>query len=189
MECKSTFTKSQSELSSRRRQASAFTLIEVMVAFALSLIVATVVAALIFYSARSYVTMGNYTEMGQKSQMALDKMSKEIRQAKLVTGCTTNSITLKNPDGTSFSFSYDADARKMQRTSGTKKSTYLMDCDSLTFWVFQHTMKSNTFDCYDPAYLTNARVVQVTWRCSRQILGKKATTESVQSSKIVLRNH
>ena len=50
-------------------------------------------------------------------------------------------------------------------------------------------MKSNTFDCYDPAYITNARVIQVTWRCSRPILGKKATTESVQSAKIVLRNH
>jgi type II secretory pathway component PulJ len=174
---------------SYRRQASAFTLVELMVAFTLSLLVGTVIAALLFYSTRSYVTMGNYTEMGARSQMALDKMSKEIRQANQVVGCTTNSITLKNPNNSTFTFSYDAASRKMQRTSGAQKSTYLLDCDSLAFWVFQHTMKSNTFDCYDPAYLTNARVVQVTWRCSRPILGKKATTESVQSSKIVLRNH
>jgi hypothetical protein len=50
-------------------------------------------------------------------------------------------------------------------------------------------MKSNAFDCYDPAYITNARVIQVTWNCSRKILGKKATTENMQAAKITLRNH
>ena len=50
-------------------------------------------------------------------------------------------------------------------------------------------MISNTFDCYDSANLTNARVIQVTWNCSRNIMGKKATTDNVQSAKIAIRNH
>jgi len=37
--------------------------------------------------------------------------------------------------------------------------------------------------------VTNARVIQVTWNCSRQIRGTKATTESVESATITLRNH
>ena len=50
-------------------------------------------------------------------------------------------------------------------------------------------MISNTFDCYLPAVVTNARVIQMTWKNSRTILGKKATTESVQSARIAIRNH
>jgi len=61
-------------------------------------------------------------------------------------------------------------------------------CDSLQFWIYQHTPRSNSFDCYDPAYVTNARLVQVTWTCSRQMLGVKANTELVESAKIALRN-
>jgi hypothetical protein len=32
-----------------------------------------------------------------------------------------------------------------------------------------------------------AKLVQVTWVCSRSILGKKVNTESVQSAKVVIR--
>ena len=59
----------------------------------------------------------------------------------------------------------------------------------MKFWIYQHTMKSNTFDCYDTAALTNARVIQMTWKCSREILGRTATTDNVQSAKIAIRNH
>ena len=50
-------------------------------------------------------------------------------------------------------------------------------------------MKSNSFDCYDVATVTDARVIQVNWKSSRDILGKKATTESVQFAKISIGNH
>src|SRR5262245_43314275 len=118
------------------RRASGYTFVEMMVASAIAVMVATMVASLIFFSTRSYVTMGNYTEMGQRSQMALDKMSKEIRQAREVTAFTTNSITFLNSDGTSFTFAYDPGKRTLSRATKTKKTVYLSDCDSLRFNVY-----------------------------------------------------
>ena len=181
MECKNTYIKPQNR--------AAFTLIELMVATALSLVVATAIALLAYFSSRSFVAMTHYTEMGQASQLALDKMALEIRQAHKLTAYSTNSLTFADISGNPLQFTYDPTARTLVRVRGGTTTTYLTDCDALQFWIYQHTMKSNTFDCYDPAYLANARVIQVTWKCSRPILGMRATTDNAQSAKITLRNH
>ena len=187
MECKNTST--------RPGRRDAFTLVELMVASALALVLLTAVATFSYFSSRSFVTMADYTDMNQQSQYALDKMIKEIRQVDQLTACTTNvsgeinSLTFQDANGNSLQFTYDANARELRRVSGGQTNTLLTDCDTLRFWIYQHTMISNTFDCYDPAYVTNARVIQVTWNCSRNIMGKKATTDNVQSAKIAIRNH
>ena len=172
-----------------RRQA-AFTLVEMMVASSLGLMLATVIAMIAFFSSRSFVAMADYTEMNQRSQFALDKMSKEIRQARQLTAYSTNreSLTFANADGNPLSFTYSPTARRLVRVSGGQTNSLLTDCDALQFRIYQHTMISNTYDCYDVASVTNARVIQVNWKNSRQILGKTATTESVQSAKIAIRN-
>ena len=181
MECKNT--------SIRPRRPAGFTLIELMVASALALVVATAIAMLSYFSSRSFMVMANYTNMNQRSQFALDKMSKEIRQTRRLISYSTNSLTFQDSSGNPLQFTYNPGARKLVRLSGGQTTTYLTDCDALRFSIYQHTMKSNSFDCYDVASLTNARVIQVNWKNSRQILGKKATTQSVQSAKIAIRNH
>lgn len=179
MECKNTSI-------SRRR--AGFTLIELMVATALSMVVATAIGLLAFFSSRSFVAMTNYLEMAQFSRLALDKMSMEIRQAGRLTVYATNSLTFQDVNGNPLRFTYDSGSRRLFRISGGVTNTYLTECDALRFWIYQHTVVSNTFDCYAPAYVTNARVIQVNWKCSRPILGTKATTDSVLSATIVLRN-
>ena len=181
MDCKSTYT-------SARGQA-AFTLIEMMTASALGLLVATVLATFFYFSTRTFAAMNNYTEMNQLSQMALDKMSKDIRQARQLTSYSTNSLAFSDVNGNSLQFTYNPGARTLVRVGGGQTTTYLTQCDALQFWIYQRTPISNSFECYDPAYVTNARVIQVTWNCSRQIRGTKATTESVESATITLRNH
>ena len=185
MDCKSTYTYISA------RGPAAFTLVELMVASALGLLVATAIAMLAYFSSRSFVAMANYTDMNQSSRLALDKMSKEIRQARQLTSYATNSLTFQDVNGNSLQFTYNSPGhpRELVRVSGGQTTSYLTNCDSLQFWIYQQTMKSNTFDCYDPAYVTSARVIQVTWICSRKILGIKATTETVQSAQIVMRNH
>jgi len=180
MECKSMYI--------RDREQAAFTLVELMVASTLSLLLTTAIATFAFFSTRSFVAMANYTEVNQRSQLALDKMSKEIRQASQLTAFSTNSLTFANADGNPLSFTYTPNTRRLERVSEGQTNTLLSDCDSLQFSIYQHTMKSNSFDCYD-ANVTDARVIQMNWKSSRDILGKKATTESVQSAKIVIRNH
>lgn len=181
MDCKSTFI--------RPKGRAGFTLVEIMVATSLGLMAVTVVLALSYYSSRSFVAMTNYTDMGLLSQLALDNMSRQIRGAQTVTAFSTNSISLLDSAGNPFQYTYDPAGKTLSYISGGQTNVYLTECNSLEFWIYQHTPQSNTFDCYSPAYVTNARLVQVTWTCARQILGADATTESVESAEIALRNH
>ena len=181
MDCKITST--------NRRPTAAFTLPEILVSSALGLIVLLVVGALSVYSGRSFVAIANYVGLDQDSQLALDKMSREIRQAHRLVEFSSSRLTFEAGDKQQFTFSYDPNARTLVRTSGEATNVYLTDCDSLEFAKYQRTTISNTFDAYEPAYVTNTRLIQVTWTCSRTILGAKMVTDSVQSTKVVLRNN
>jgi len=160
-----------------------------MIASALSLLAAAAVAILFMFSMRSFAVMANYANMNQASQLALDKMSKDIRQARSLTAYSTNSLTFLDVNGNSLQYTFDPAKTTLVRVSGGVTTTYLTNCDSLNFWIYTHTPISNTFDCYTPANVTNTRVIQMTWHCARTIFGAKTTTESVESATLALRNH
>lgn len=181
MECKTTC------IEIRRR--GAFTLLEVLIASALAVVVGGAIAAFTLFSSRTFVYMADFTDMNQSSQFALDEMSRQIRQAKELTSYSSNSLTFLDATNGNLQFSYDPSARTLVQTSGGKDITLLTDCDSLQFAVYQHTMISNTFDCYSVSATNNTRVIQVDWTCSRDVYGKKAATETVETAEIVMRNH
>jgi prepilin-type N-terminal cleavage/methylation domain-containing protein len=170
------------------RGRAAFTLVELMVASAVALMVATAIATFAYFSSRSFMIMANYTNLNQRSQFALDKMSKEIRQALRLTSYSTNSLTFVDANGNTNQFTYNPSARKLVRVSGGQIATYLTECDALQFSIYQHTVKDKSFDCYNPSSVASAQVIEMKWKCSRQIRGSKATTEGVQSAKITMRN-
>ena len=172
-----------------RQPQRGFTLIEVMVASSLGVIVMTVVGMLSWYSSRSFAATANYVSLDQSGQLALDKMSREIRQARSLTTFSPTSLTLLDVDNHPLQFTYDPDRKVLLRISGEQTNVLLTGCDSLQFSKFQRNAISNTFDAYEPAFVTNTKLIQVTWSCSRSILGAKVNSESLQSSKITLRNH
>ena len=155
----------------------------------LSGIVVAVIAMITYFTSRSFVAATNYTDMALRSRMALDNMSRTIRQARQVTAYATNSITLLDASGNSVQYTLNPATQTLINVSGGKTNTYLTGCSSLKFWLYQRTAVSNSFGCYLPAYLTNAKLVQVTWLCSRQILGANVNNEVVESASICLRNH
>lgn len=173
--------------SPRRRRA--FTLVEVMVATALSLMAVTVMALVAYFTSRSFVAATNYTDMALLSRMALDNMSRTIRQSRQVTAYSTNSITLLDANGNSVQYTLNPATGTLISVVGGATNTYLTSCNSLQFWIYQRTPKSNSLSCYTPAYVTNAKLVQVTWSCSRQIFGVNVNNEIVESASICLRNH
>lgn len=177
------------KITSIKPAGSAFTLIEVLVASALSLTLATIIALFYYFSLRSFASMTNYADMNQHSQMAVDKISKDIRQARSLTAYSTNSLTFLDVNSNSLQFTYDPSRRIFVRVSGGVTTTFLTNCDFVQFWIYQHTPISNTFNCYVPAAVSNARVIQMTWRCSRTIMGSKLNNESVESAIISMRNH
>jgi len=180
MECKTTITSA--------RGRAGFTLVELMTAAALGALGAAVIALLYVVCTRSFLGLNNYTALCQQSQLALDKMSKDIRQAHSLTAYATNSLTFLDVNGNALQYAFNPANGTLVRTSGGTNTTYLTNCNSLQFFIFQHTAISNTFDCYLPAVVTNARVIQVTWSCAKKIMGTTANTENIESAQYTLRN-
>jgi hypothetical protein len=162
---------------------------EVLVASGIGVLLALMIVMVSMQSSRSFAAITNYVEMDQHSQIALDAMSREIRQARSLTNFTSTTLSLIDQNNKPLLYIYQPKEKTLYRVSGGQTSVVLTDCDSLAFSNYQRNVISNTFDAYSPAYVKDTKLIQVTWVCSRTILGAKANSESVQSAKIVLRNH
>jgi type II secretory pathway pseudopilin PulG len=168
-------------------RASAWSLVELLIAMAVAGLVLTVVAKTTLFAARSFVAIGNYDELSRTSQNALDTMSKQIRQAKRVVAFQTNRIELEDQDGLTLVFHWDPSSGLLTRQKSGVTSVLLTDCDYLLFGRSQRN-PSNNFTFWTTSDNNQIKLIDVSWRCSRQILQQKVNTESVQTAKIVLRN-
>jgi hypothetical protein len=165
------------------------TLVELMVVTCISALVFAGIASLTLFTARSFVALGNYDDLDAASCHALDILSTEIRQTQQLTSYATNKLVFLDWDNQSVTYAWDPSTRLVTRQKGGKTTRLLTQCDYLAFHISQRNV-SNNFIFY-PAALTNlstAKLIDVSWRCSRQILGQKINTESVQTAKTVLRN-
>jgi hypothetical protein len=186
MECNVTFTK--------RRRRAAFTLAELLVGLGLSGIVLLALSQLTFFTARSFAALYNYIELDKYSRNALDQMVYKIRQADSLTTYATNKLVFSYQTTNTLTYFYSTDSKQLLEmistpSGSTTRKTLLTGCDVLTFSIFQRNTASGTYDQF-PATLTNnaAKLVQLSWTCSRSMLGARVNTESVQSAKIVIRN-
>lgn len=168
------------------------TLVELLIAMGVGSILFLAVGTLAFYSARSFAALSNYVELDNYSRNALDQMSREIRQADSLISGTDHQLVFQvaNPTNGSIyqvTFTYDPATRIMTRTQGAQQTVMLKECDFLKFSIFQRNPIGGTYDQYPTANPATCKLVQMSWICSRNILGKKANTESVQSAKVVIR--
>src|SRR4051794_25857525 len=147
-------------ISTKARRKAAFTLVEVMVAAALGLVALTAVGMLSWFSSRSFAAIANYISLDQSSQLALDKMSREVRQARQLTQYSATSLNLLDFDNNPLQFVYDPDAKTLVRVSAGQTNLLLTGCDFLQFTNYQRTPTSNTFDVF-PGNLANSKVIQV----------------------------
>src|SRR5258708_20348528 len=106
---------------------------EVLIASGLALVALLALVLLSLYASRSFAAMANYMDLDQSSRLALDKMSREIRQAQQLTDYSPSSLTFQDRDGNPLQFVYDPQARTLSRIGGELTNVYLTDCDSLTF--------------------------------------------------------
>src|SRR5437016_12279501 len=87
-----------------------FTLPEFLVVSGLASVVLLAVLSLSFFSSRSFAAIANYVGLDQQSRLALDKMSRDIRQAGGLTNYTATSLAFTNPDGSALNFAYNPNA-------------------------------------------------------------------------------
>jgi hypothetical protein len=168
----------------------AMTLMEVVVCAAIGSVALAVAMKVWVFTACGFAAMQNYADLDRCSQNALDVMSRDARQAKALVNYSTNRLVFTNlADCTpsSFSYTYDPVARTLTRVYGSDTRVLLHDCDFLTFNISQRC-PSNNFTFYQVTDPSQAKLIDVAWKCSRQIYGQKVNTESMQSAKIVIRN-
>src|SRR5438874_32557 len=175
------------KITSIKRGRQAFTFVEAMVASGIGLLALSTVLSFFFFSNRSFVSVTNYLDLDQKTQIALDKMSRQIRQVNKLTGWSSTNLTFQDYDGATRQYTYDPTAQTLTRLKDPTSTVLLTGCDSLQFSIFQRTPATNSFQPVSTSSVTNAKVIELTWNCYRTILGSKLNTESMQSAKIVIR--
>jgi type II secretory pathway pseudopilin PulG len=175
-------------LSRQRNRRGAWTLIEMMIGALVASVIFSALGALTVYTARSFVALGNYNDLDRYSRHALDVMSRDIRQTKKVSFYATNKLVfLDYDDQTNLTYFWNPATQVLTRQKGNEISVMLTNCDYLSFGRFQRNPDVG-FTFYPPATTPEIKLIDVSWKCSRAILGAKITTESVQTAKIVIRN-
>src|SRR4051812_46018591 len=89
-------------------RSAGFSLVEVMVACAITSILLAGLASFSMYSARVFAALTNYCQVESSSRLALDLMSQQIRQSRGLVAFSTNSVTVQDTDGANLQFAYDA---------------------------------------------------------------------------------
>ena len=180
---------------------NAFTLAEMMVGLGVGSLVLAAAASVWLFGSRSFAAIGNYVDLDNKSRSALDLMSRDIREATGVTGFQdkgpTKFLTLTNTlRGTATTYTWSEAAQTLVcQKSREPDQVLLTECDRWDFTLFQRFPQkagtyvffpaTNTAGGYD---LTICKLINMSWKCSRTILGSKLNTESVQTAQLVLRN-
>jgi Tfp pilus assembly protein PilW len=184
-------------ISTRPTRRAGFTLVEASVAVALGTLVLAVVASLTVYSSRTFSAMSNYVDLDVHSRYALDVISRDARQATAVINCQTNngaitSITFTNVQaGTIMKLIYRSDAGTLTyQKSNQPDKVLLTGCDRWNVWLYNRapTITTTNIAFNGAADLASCKLINMSWKCSRTIIGSKLNTESVQTAQIVLRN-
>jgi hypothetical protein len=184
--------KTTSTAASDRRRHSGTTLVDVMVGAALVSVVLMAVSALTAFGGRSFAAMANYVDLDQHSRGALDRMSKEIRQCNRLITSQTNYLWFEDFDGQNLLYFYAPSSQILYRFKDNgggwqmDSKPLLTQCEFLRFSIYQRNPILGTYDQYPTASEETCKLVQLSWVCSRRLIGNK-NTESVQSAKIVIR--
>jgi prepilin-type N-terminal cleavage/methylation domain-containing protein len=181
---------------SRRKTTIGMTLIEVMVALGLSSILLAVVGTLSIYSARSFSALGNYVDLDLHSRAAADVLGRELRQATAVIDLQTNSavnyVTLTNAYAlTRLKVSWDTNAGTLLfEKTGQPAQTCLTGCGDwrFTFYTRAPNVSATNLSFNLATNMAGCKLINMSWKCTRTILGSKVNSESVQTAQIVLRN-
>jgi Tfp pilus assembly protein PilW len=162
-------------------------LAEALIAIGVTGLIVLAVCAFSVFTGRSFAALYNYVELDDDNRIAMDQITRDVRQANRVKSWTTTSLVLEDSDGSDLSFSYNASQKTLLRTRNGISSVLLKGCQRLVFDVRQRNVVGGSYDVYPAASAATAKVVNVSWVCSRFILGGMENTESVQTARIVIR--
>jgi len=182
----------------RALPAAGFTLVEMMVAVAITSVLIACVVALGMYTGKTFYMMGNYVVLDAKSLNTTDVLGRQIRDASLSLNSGTNNgnpyLQLTNSTTRQIITItyYPSTTTLTLAQTGQPTQTLLTNCNSWTYSLYNRAPNTNTFTTnivfYAATNAASCKIVNRLWKCSRKILGSTNNTESVQTAQIVLRN-
>lgn len=171
----------------RPRAVSGMALVEAVMAIGLTGIIMVVLVSITMFSGRTFVCMANYVELDDKNRVAIDTMTRDLRECNRVLYCITNFLALEASDGFSIYYIHSPSTKELLRWKAGQQKKLLTGCDYLSFNFSKRNTIANAYEQFPAATPEEAKVVDVSWKCSRSILGVAANSEAVQTAKIVIR--
>jgi Tfp pilus assembly protein PilW len=173
-----------------RHHQSGFTLIECLIAASLTLVVVASILSTVIFTFRTFVGIGNYAQINCQTRMAMDKMSRDIRQSAALTSGTSTSLIFTNFNGSQLQYQYNPSAQTLTYSNAAtgEGGTLLKNCVSCTFSLFQFNPVPGSCMLFTNATTSsNCKVVEVNWIC-RITNNLSVNSEMMETTRIVLRN-
>lgn len=178
--------------SPRLSRQAGFTLVELMIAAGLSGLLLAVCLSLALFTARGIASVTDSVDLNARSRHAIDRMGQKIRQASVVKSFSPTSVSLVY-DGRSLTYTYYPNNAvknkgKLVENDGGNETVLLENCDTLAFSFYKRNPVTNSFNQFPVMTATNeAKVIQVNWRCSRDLVGKTSGSSEMVSARFVIR--
>ena len=172
------------------------TLVEMLMGIGVGSLVLTGVMSTTVFTARSFVGIGNYCDLSANDRYSLDRMSQDIRQASNLSSYTTNMMVFQTTDadtGSNYTlvYNYNSVAQTLTRAMGTQTNQLLTNCSYFHFDLYQQnatlTNGGDLVSFNSSNSLSMVKAIDLTWICSRSVLGITHNSEDVQSARIVIR--
>jgi hypothetical protein len=168
--------------------AAGWTIPETLMSIGITGMLMVVIVAMTMTSGRAFVALSNYVDLDAANQVAMDTLTRDVRECNRVTACSNTAINLEDSDGSTISYAYNSGAETFTRTKNGVSKVLLTKCSTMVIGIEQRKPLTSSFlDGYDAATPATAKVVNVFWNCYRTIFGARANTESVQTARIVIR--
>ncbi len=172
----------------KARHKAGFTLPEYLLAMSIGVMILAAALVLWAYASKTCAALLNYVELSASSKNTLDRMSREIRNAKVVNACSSNQLSLLDPNGVPVTYDYHGDSRTLTQMKNSATQTLLSECSFFQFKIYQRTPTNGTYDLLETTNINTAKVVQMQWTCGRRLTGYTTNMESQLSSKVVIRS-
>lgn len=168
-------------------RAQGFTLVEALLAMGVTSLVVLALVSITMFTGRTFVALYNYVELDDANRTAMDIISRDIRTANRVVSFTTTQFVLEAQNGTTVTYTYTPSAGTVSRVTPSGTRPLLTQCERFNFSICQRTPVGAMSAVFPAADAATAKVINLSWLCSRNILGQRANTESVQTARIVIR--
>jgi len=176
------------------------TLVEMLIATGIGALMLGIILALVAYAERSFAVTSSHVDLESKGRNALDKLTRELRQATAVISCDTNLpfkwLTVTNAvEGFALTLSWDAETKNLalERVGPTpddnRREKLLGNCERWDFTFCQRAPSVGPSEVsFSPASsLADCKLIMMSWTCRQELIGK-LETENVQEMQVALRN-